>query len=466
MALSVSLTNALSGLRTAQAGLTTVSHNIANVNTPGYVRKSAEQVSIALEGLGAGVRISEIRREVAEYLLRDARNVASSASERRTKEEYLSGIERLFGQPGAANSIGSRLSRLRSTLEALANAPESFALRDEAVRMSREVASHLNELSRSVQAARLAADQGINGSITTVNQQIDRIADLNRQIVAAQGRGVDSTDLQDHRDRAISLIAEHMQINTYTRSDGSMVVSTVQGRIMVDGSIAHNLTYTPQSSVVAGTSFNPILLGGTDLTQQFGSGRLAALVEQRDASLPARTAELNQLAVKLYDQLLSANLTTTDLAGTPAVNEAGHLFSGVDPAALDNAGSIRVHPDILANSSLLNNLPATRDLANAASSESVVFAAVGQLPAMTTGLAGYGNAILARLAGENAAISVERQYHDTLKLAVEAKVAEISGVNLDEELANMVELQKSYSAAARVIQTATEMLDVLLDLKR
>jgi flagellar hook-associated protein 1 FlgK len=466
MAISVSLSNALSGLQTAQSALTTVSHNIANVNTPGYVRKTAEQVSVALGGFGAGVTISEIRRQVADHLLRDMRNVTSSASERETREEYLIRIERLFGQPGSDSAIGSRLSRLRSTLEALAAAPENFSLRDETLRMGREVATHLNELSRNIQAARFDADQQIASSITAVNQQVSSIADLNRQIIATKALGGDPSDLEDHRDRAISAIAEYMQVNTFARNDGSIVVSTVQGRVLVDGVLPHAITYTPQSTVIAGTNFNPITLDGIDLTQQFGSGRLAALVDQRDVSLPARTAELNRLATTLFSQMTSATLATADIAGTLTVNEANHFFAGVDPAALDNAATIRVHPDIVADPSLLNSLTATRDLADAASAENIVFSGAGQLPTMTASLSTYGNAILARLAGENAAVSVERQYHDNLKLAIAAKVGEVSGVNLDEELANMVELQKAYSASARVIQTAAEMLDVLLDLKR
>ena len=159
MAISVSLSNAVTGLKTAQSSLTTVSHNIANVNTPGYVRKTAEQVSVALGGFGAGVTISEIRRQVAEYLLRDMRNVTSSASERQTREEYLIRIERLFGEPGNDASIGSGLSRLRSTLEALAAAPENFSLRDETLRVGRQVATQLNDLSRNVQSARFDAEQ-------------------------------------------------------------------------------------------------------------------------------------------------------------------------------------------------------------------------------------------------------------------------------------------------------------------
>ena len=259
----------------------------------------------------------------------------------------------------------------------------------------------------------------------SVNQQISNIADLNRQIIAAKATGGDTSDLEDHRDLAISAIAEYMQINTYTRNDGSVVVSTMQGRVMVDGVLPHAITYTPQATVIAGTTFNPVLLHGIDLTQQFGSGRLAALVDQRDVSLPARTAELNQLAMTLYSQMTSATLATTDVAGTVAVNEANHFFAGVDPAALDNAASIQVHPDIVADTSLLYNLAAARDLANAASAENIAFAVAGQLPAMTASLSVYGNAILARLAGENAAVAMERQYHDNLKLAIEVKIGEI-----------------------------------------
>jgi flagellar hook-associated protein 1 FlgK len=466
MVLLVSLVTALSGLRTAQASLTTVSHNIANVNTPGYVRKTPQQVSIALEGLGAGVTIAEIRREVNEGLLRDLRLVVSTLFERRTREDYLTRIEPLFGRPGDDGSLGSMLAKLRSTLQALATTPENAALQGEVQRLGQQLALRLNDLSRAVQAERLNADQEISRAVALVNEQSKQIAELNRQIMTGLVAGLDVTDLEDQRDRAVLAIAEQMQVNVFRRPEGSLLVSTADGRTLVDGAIPHYLSYTAQATVTAGTVFNPIMLDGVDLTGLFGSGRLAALVRQRDQSLPARTAELNRLALELFNQLTSANLTTTDIAATPAVNEANRFFAGVDPAAPDNAATIQLHPDLGADPAPLGNLDAARDLAAAMSNEAIVFAAAGELPTMTAGFVGYGNALLSRLAGEIAAVSADREYHENLQQAVAAKIADSSGVNLDEELAKMVELQKAYAAAARVMQAATEMLDVLAAIGR
>jgi flagellar hook-associated protein 1 FlgK len=466
MALSVSLHTALTGLATAQAGMQTVSQNIANVNTEGYSRKTAQQSNLVVGGYGAGVSIAGIEREVRDDLIRELRAITSELGERRTTEEYLARIEQLFGSPADDSGLGATLGRFRSALEALATTPESFGLRQEAMRAAQELVTQLNQTATTVQDLRLDAERGIASAIGDVNTQLDRIGELNRQIVQRLATGEDATDLLDERDRAVMAVAEQMQVYTYTRGDGALVLATSGGRALVDGTVVNKISYTSQAVVTASTIFNPIMLGPYDISAEFGSGRIAALLDQRDTVLPARTAELNQLAIKLRDTVFSTSLATTDLAGTPAVNELNRFFVGVDPASADNAATIAIHPDLVANPALLNNLTAARELAAGASSETVVFAAAGDLPAMTTGFAAYGNAILAHQASLGAAAQSDRRYQEALQAAMQTRIGEVSGVNVDEELARMVELQKAYNAAARVIQAAAEMLDVLNDMVR
>jgi flagellar hook-associated protein 1 FlgK len=466
MPLSVALTTALSGLGTAQTGMQTVSQNIANVNTQGYARKTVQPLSQTLAGLGSGVQIGLIRREVEEFLNRDLRDATSGLFERQTRQDYLSRIEQLFGGPQDQASLGSVLSRFRSALEALATAPENLGLRGETIRAGQELTDLMNTMSSTVQQVRAQADQALAEGIVAVNSQTSLIAELNRQIVKGLVTQQDVTDLQDQRDRAVMAISEQMRVTTYTRADGSIVVATAAGRALVDGAFANAISYTAQTNVIASTVFNDVTLGGVNITNEFSSGRLAALVQQRDTTLPARTAELNQLAIQLRNTITSTSLATTDLVATATVNEINRFFIGVDPANIDNAGGIRVHSDLIADPALLNNLTAARDLANASASNAVVFAASGQLPSLTTGFAAYGNSILSNVASTGAQASYEASYQASLHGALAHRVGEVSGVNLDEEMARMVEWQRAYNAAARMVQASSEMLQVLEDMVR
>lgn len=466
MVLSVALTTALSGLATAQTGMQTVSQNIANVNTEGYSRKVIQPLSQTLAGLGSGVQIGPIQRQVEEFLLRDLREATSGLNERQTRQDYLSRIEQLFGGPQDQASLGSVLSRFRGSLEALATAPENQGLRGEAIRAGQELTDLMNNMSGTIQQVRAQADEALAAGIVEVNSLATQIAELNRQIVKGLSIQQDVTDLQDLRDRAVMAIAEQMKVTTYTRADGGVVVATSAGRALVDGGFANAIGYSAQTTVIATTAFNQVLLGGVNITNEFAGGRLAALVQQRDATLPARTAELNQLAIQLRNTVTSTSLATTDLVGTVGISEVNRFFIGVDPGTIDNAGSLRVHSDLTANPSLLNNLTAARELANASASTAVAFAAAGQLPSLTTGFAAYGNAMLSRLASAGAQADNEVTYQRNLQGALANRVGAVSGVNLDEEMARMVELQQAYNAAARVVQISSEMLDVLDQLIR
>jgi flagellar hook-associated protein 1 len=466
MPIASSMNTALTGLSTSQRGLQNTAQNIANVNTEGYSRKTAQQVSLTLGGVGAGVTLADVQRHIDVFLVRDLRGATSTLNEREARRDFLGRVEKLLGGPQDPSALGNTMARFRSALEALAAAPESFGLRGEAIRAGRELAEQMNATSMAIQNLRLDADGGVAAGIAAVNRKLAEIAELNHQIGRGLALGQDVTDLLDQRDTAVLAVAEQMQVTTYERADGTLVLGMADGRVMVDGSVPHLLSYSAQNAVVAGTVFNPILLDGANVANRFGGGKIAALIEQRDTTLPARTAELNRLALALRDNVFSATLATTDIVATAGVNEINRFFIGVDPAQLDNAGSIQVHTDLTANPGLLNSLTATRDLANALSSNAIVFGAAGGLPAMTTNLVSYGAAIMSHQASIGAAAEASLTYQSGLHSNLKLRISSVSGVNIDEEMTRMVELQKAYNAAARVVQVSSEMLDVLDQLLR
>lgn len=126
-----------------------------------------------------------------------------------------------------------------------------------------------------------------------------------------------------------------------------------------------------------------------------------------------------------------ARVDTAAAAGVPAVTES------------DSRGAV-----------------ALQDLATA----SVAFASAGDLPAATMRLGDYAAQLLAH-SGSKAA-SAEQLGEDRLALTneISTRLTNYSGVNLDEELSNMIVFQTAYNAAARMMTTAREMYDTLLNI--
>lgn len=510
---SVILDAALSGLKTSQRQLDVTSHNIANVNTPGYHRRSLTQYSQSIGGIGQGTVTGSVIRSANAALESQQLQSTTTVGGFQVKDQYRASIEQLYGKPGSGNSLSDAMLSFKKDLDgftvAVDNIPPSTVVVGAQV-----LTGQLNTMSSQIQALRMQADQAISDGLQSANTMIDQLGDLNNKISTGQAVGLDTGDLQDQRQEIVRQLGSLMGIQTYLRPDGNMVVSTTTGRVMVDGTKLQKFgqigaapgntlaTYVPVTAMTAVTPTQRVGLGTLgsaglpDLTDELiaGGGQLGALLGQRGqysatATLPQgelqqRTAELNQFALQLYSTIQATNLATTDVAADPvydptnAVNQANHFFSGVypnppaNPGNIDNAATIAVHPDIIANATLLNtttggiDISIARNLDTALNTTNISFAAAGSLGAIQTTFIGYSSTIVNNVADLRLASKTGYQYNSDLLTNINTRLGDVQGVNLDEELSNLIVYQKSYQASAKTIQTANEMLDTVLNLKR
>lgn len=306
MSLTSSLYTALTGLQTSQSAMRVLSNNVTNANTPGYTRKIAELQSRVVAGTGVGVQLGSISRYVDQALQVQLRNTTSDFSGLDVRQKFFQRMQDMFGSPDSNSSLAAMMSDFSTSMTALTTNPESVSLRLDVVTNAQRTAQSLNTMSANAQQLRQEADSQISDAVTTINAQLDTIDKLNDQIVAAKLRGIETGDLEDQRDLAVSAISEQMDIATYTRDNGQMVVFTKAGRTLLDG-VPSYLSHTPAAALQAAVTYpsgiDGIAVNGTDITNEVGSGKIAALVELRDRTLPNFTAEINQLAVNLRDEV-------------------------------------------------------------------------------------------------------------------------------------------------------------------
>src|SRR6185295_5363716 len=131
MSLNTIMSTAVTGMMTSQTGLRTVSDNIANANTPGYVRKIVDQVSLAAAGMGVGVDVARVRRMVDTYLQSASLQAGSSAGEAGVVAEFLDNAQSLFGDPSGENSYFTRYDEVLQAFSAAADSPASQLLRSQ-----------------------------------------------------------------------------------------------------------------------------------------------------------------------------------------------------------------------------------------------------------------------------------------------------------------------------------------------
>ncbi len=305
MSLNLALSAALSGLQTNQKGLDLVSRNIANVNTVGYTKKIFNQESRILTGVGVGVQVTEISRRVDYGLIQELNLENATLEALSTKSTYYARMQDMFGKPADNTSIAHILTDLTEQVELLALEPDKTEQHLTTVQRAEDVSQKLNDMGDLLQSLRLDADKELERAVDAVNTLLEDIQTLNEEIAHALATGRDGVDLMDQRDQAIQQLTAYVDITTFTRGTGELVVYTKGGSVLVDRE-AKQLSHTALASFDASKSYGgndvqAISIDGTDITGDFGEGKMAALLEMRDTILPGYQAQIDELSEKLRD---------------------------------------------------------------------------------------------------------------------------------------------------------------------
>ncbi|WP_029040899.1 flagellar hook-associated protein FlgK [Cucumibacter marinus] len=332
MSLGVTLTNALSGMRTSQQGLDILSRNVANSGTPGYHRQSL--VLSEVNGSGSShVRLAGIDRAFSQSLQSQILTETGRAGATGATAEFMSRLELLFGKPGDVNSLDTQYSNFENSLTNLAASPEDFAARSEVVSRAQTLAGNLNYLSNSVQEMRRETEAQISSHVADLNRNLSALQRINEQLVDTSRDDGSRMALLDERDRLLTSVSDVIDVRVaYNENNGTVNVTTKSGIGLLDveasifefenaGNLSpHSLFNRDPNENGVGTLTLRTPSGlALDLVSQnvLQSGRLAALVDLRDNTLVEAQAQLDEIAAGL-----SASLSTTSEDGT-AVSSGG-----------------------------------------------------------------------------------------------------------------------------------------------
>lgn len=342
------LRTAQSGLLATQQALDTVAGNISNVNSVGYSRKISNFESRTLAGVGAGVQVSEVTRNIDESLLRSLRLEISDLNAELSQETYYQRVQDLFGSPEDNTSLAHFISNVTEAFEAFSVSPEKSLEQSDVVRNAQDMADRLNEMASTIQDLRQQADKQIAEAVTDINTLTTKIDTLNDDIIAFSTVNRDNTDLKDQRDQALNELHALIDIRYFSRSDGDIVVFTEAGRSLVDQTpttLTHNAaaTVTPTTTHAEG-DFGGIFAGtniaGNDITEELRGGSMKGLVDLRDSVLPNLQSQLDELATEMREVV---NQIHNRGAPFPGLQTATGSRDFVDPATqairLDPTGS-------------------------------------------------------------------------------------------------------------------------------
>ncbi len=504
MSLDLAFTVARSGLRLLERQMARASDDIANAGTAGHTRKVLDGQAMSAAGNGAGVRSLPLARDVDLALGAAEARARGDTAAAALRETLLSGVEAAHGEAGTDESLGGLMTALRAGFVELREAPADATRRSAVVTAAETLAGRLNGVSDAIGQARQLAQDAMRGEVAALNGNLSELAALNDQIRREIGSGRSAPALEDQRDLVIGRIAESIDISALRRTDGQVTLVARGGMVLPleQGSAPFSLEGATVGTGAwhGGAGALPgVMLSGQDVTRRLAGGRLGAAATLRDATLPRLQAEADVAAGQLAARLDAQGLRLfTDAAGT--VPDMTQPYAG--SAQVGFAGAIRVNPDVIADPALMRDgthavaggaggptaftpnaatgpggfatlLDRLLDFSFGADQATGVaqpgFAANGLGPDGTlssplTGmrtLEDYAAALVSEQAGARAVATAAKERAGSLQSVLAARVAERSGVDVDKEVAAMVQLQQAYGVNARVISTVQAMWDAL-----
>ncbi|MDO9294860.1 flagellar hook-associated protein FlgK [Bradyrhizobium sp.] len=337
MSLGQALATAMSGLRVTQASLALVSSNVANAESPGYARKTLNQITGVTGDFGSSVRINGVNRELDQYLQTQIRTETSGASYAQVRSTYLANLQSVYGNPDSAGTIEDAFNKLTTAVQGLSTSPDSASARIGVVNAAQALAQQLNATTQGIQNLRANAETGINDSINVANNALKQIALINNQLQNNGRTDAATASLLDQRDQYIDQMSQLMDIRVVTNNLNQVTLFTNSG-VQLVGTEAAQLSFNPQGTMTPNTLYDPNPLknnvgtitidfphgGSYDLvaTNAIRSGKLAAYLELRDNSLVKAQAQIDQFAASM-SSALSDQTTTAVAAPASALPQAG-----------------------------------------------------------------------------------------------------------------------------------------------
>ena len=439
-------------------GLDVAGQNIANVNTPGYARRTVDLIAHAPEApgtAGRGVDVIGVRA-LRDRLLETRLSHELPAQTREAAiADALRVVEASIGTPGA--SIDASIERFFDAFADLESMPTSASHRDAVLIQGENLASAFREMAGRLASGRHDADRQVRGTVDDVNALIGRIAALNQAIGMASS-AEKSLHARDEQFALVRQLSELVDVQVRDRQEGGVDIAIGNGRPVVVGQTVYEVTL--QNTAPSG--YAALRVGGIDVTSEITAGRLGGFLQVRDVNIPAYVSRLDDLAYAVANEI-----NTLHTAGFDQTGAAAGTFFDFSTAPVGTAGAaaaLIVRPALAADTRLV---AAGGTTAAGDNTTARAIAALRNTPVLNGGTAtlseGWGQ-IVYRVARDTKSAVDERDSRAEIVRQVDAIRDAVSGVSLDEEAMNLMKFQRAYEANARFFQVIDRTLEMLLQL--
>lgn len=414
-----SLQSARSGMSVSQASIQTTSHNINNLNTPGYSRQRVEQSArsaysypgynstLGAGQLGTGVEATDVIRIRNSFYDFQYRNESHTYGEIGVKYDHYTTMENIFNEP-SETGISSSINNFFTSWHELSKNPSDKGAKDIVIQNSEYLAKNISNVYKKLDNLGQDAQKKLNENIEEINGMLKQLKDLDKNIKIVQGSGKSPNDLMDEKDKILDDLSFKMNIQD----------ENVQKLLKDKIESGENIT---QEDLKGIPGVSGEIKGSLDMIEKINSYK-------------SDLKELSEGIAKNVNDTLGVDI----------------FESGTDPI-------LKVKDDIVDKTTEINITAETAEKMYKLKDEKVSIGGEN----ITINNA-YNN-IIQRLGNETQEVRRNEKNQSKILKEIDNSRLNVSGVSLDEEMINLVQFQHAYNASAKVVSTIDSLLDVVIN---
>jgi flagellar hook-associated protein 1 FlgK len=446
--LFAAIANTSNALKAFEDGMTVVSSNVANANTPGYVEQTqtfeAQPLDLT-EGLVGGVQAGPMQSSRDQYAEQAVQQQQTALGFYTQKVADLTPAQSYFSL-SSTSGVAPAMDALFSSFSQLSVNPNGAVERQAVLNAATTVAQQFNDSANGLLNQGTNLNQQAQSIIGNINQLASTIAEVNSQNrVDPSGTVNAGVDAQLYS--SLEQLSQYVNFTTLQQPDGTVTVLLGGQTPLVSGDQAYDIQgdfSTPQTAVLSST--------GADITSQITSGQLSAVLDDKNNVIPGYLNSLNTLAQSVADQVNSAldngidqngAAPTTDLFTYDPVQGAAQTLA-VNPLTTDQiAAALPGAPGGNGNALALAQLQ------NATGVDGYTFDAY------------YGN-IGGQVGNDVSSATNTETTKQSLLTQAQTLRQQVSGVSLDTEAETLMAYQKSYEASSKMFTVLNELTQTLM----
>lgn len=417
------LHSAASGMTANQTAIQTTSHNITNLNTPGYTRQRVEQKasrpysqigynsSMGPGQLGTGVQVTDITRIRNTFYDFQFRSESHSYGEISVRYDYYKNIENIFNEP-SDNAISSSLNKFFNGWHELSKDPNNIGAKNIVIENGKFLANNISQSYSKLEKLKENIDKQTSDMLNDVNSMLGSLKELEENIKIVQATGKSPNDLIDERDRILDDLSFKLNIQ-----NDDVKAAMSDGKVTLD-----------------------------ELEKIDASGEISGALKMAK-ELDSYMNDLKTLAKGIADSvnnIYNDGLGADDVKDLFVFDEDKNPMLGINEELLNDSSKLQMTTD---KALKLFNLKDEKVNING----------------KDITINNYYNSIIEKLGHATQNVVREEKNQSQLMLSIDNSRLSVSGVSMDEEMINLIQFQHAYNASAKVISTIDSLLDVVVN---